>query len=87
MCSCGRGFGANFAEPGRDILSLIIRVTPATKKKIAIGFWHPCGAAGQRLGVFLLKRQQLLDYALGEVKTRVERKYPVQLTLGPSSVY
>ena len=31
---------------------------------------------------FLWKRQQLLDYALREVKTRVERKYPVRLTLG-----
>ena len=34
--------------------------------------------------VFLWKRQQLLIYALGEVKARVERKYPVRLTLGPA---
>ncbi len=34
------------------------------------------------LAVFLWKRQQLLTYALGEVKVRVERKYPVRLTLG-----
>ncbi len=31
---------------------------------------------------FLWKRQQLLEYALREVKTRVEAKYPVYLTLG-----
>ena len=36
------------------------------------------------LAVFLWKRQQLLTYALGEVKARVERKYPVRLTLGPA---
>ena len=34
--------------------------------------------------VFQWKRQQLLDYALKEVKTKVERKYPVTLTLGPA---
>lgn len=37
---------------------------------------------GVALGVFLLKRQELLTYALGQVKTKVERKYPVTLTLG-----
>jgi hypothetical protein len=36
------------------------------------------------LALFLWKRQQLLTYALGEVKVRVERKYPVHLTLGPA---
>ena len=36
------------------------------------------------LAIFLWKRQQLLTYALGEVKARVERKYPVHLTLGPA---
>ena len=34
------------------------------------------------LGVFLWKRQQLLEYALAKVKERVEAKYPVRLTLG-----
>ena len=36
------------------------------------------------LALFLWQRQRLLTYALGEVKTRVERKYPVRLTLGPA---
>ena len=36
------------------------------------------------LSIFLWKRQLLLDYALREVKTRVERKYPVRLALGPA---
>ena len=36
------------------------------------------------LAVFQWKRQQLLDYALSEVKAKVERKYPVILTLGPA---
>ncbi|GAA4011530.1 biosynthetic peptidoglycan transglycosylase [Hymenobacter fastidiosus] len=39
---------------------------------------------GVALGVFLLKRQELLTYALRQVKARVERKYPVTLTLGPA---
>jgi hypothetical protein len=34
------------------------------------------------LAVFLFKRQELLDYALGQVKAKLERKYPVTLTLG-----
>ena len=34
--------------------------------------------------VFQWKRQQLLTYALGEVKAKIERKYPVILTLGPA---
>ena len=34
--------------------------------------------------VFQWKRQQLLAYALGEVKAKIERKYPVILTLGPA---
>lgn len=36
------------------------------------------------LGIFLLKRQQLLNYALLQVKAKVERKFPVVLTLGPA---
>ena len=34
--------------------------------------------------VFQWKRQQLLDFALSEVKGKIERKYPVVLTLGPA---
>jgi hypothetical protein len=59
-------------------------VTPATKKKIAIGIGILVVLLASAVGIFLLKRQQLLDYALKEVKTRVERKYPVQLSLGPA---
>jgi hypothetical protein len=33
---------------------------------------------------FQWKRQQLLTYALAKVKAKVERKYPVVLTLGPA---
>ncbi|QHJ09459.1 biosynthetic peptidoglycan transglycosylase [Hymenobacter busanensis] len=36
------------------------------------------------LGVFLLKREQLLRYALGQAKQKIERRYPVTLTLGPA---
>ena len=35
-------------------------------------------------GLFQWNRQKLLDAALREVKARVERKYPVALTLGPA---
>ena len=35
--------------------------------------------------LFQWKRQQLLTYALREVKAKVERKYPVILTLGPAA--
>ncbi len=35
-------------------------------------------------GLFQWKRQQLLAYALREIKARVERKYPVVLALGPA---
>ena len=34
--------------------------------------------------VFQWKRQQLLTYALSEIKAKVEGKYPVVLTLGPA---
>lgn len=36
------------------------------------------------LGIFLYKRQSLLDYALSQVKAKVERKFPVTLALGPA---
>jgi hypothetical protein len=59
-------------------------VKPKTKK---ILYWSLGSVAALLLiglGIFLLKREQLLRYALGEVKTKVERKYPVTLTLGPA---
>ncbi|WP_167852091.1 transglycosylase domain-containing protein [Hymenobacter elongatus] len=57
-------------------------MTLATQKKIGIGLGIIAVLLGVALGVFLLKRQELLDYALQQVKTKVERKYPVALTLG-----
>ncbi|WP_345225159.1 biosynthetic peptidoglycan transglycosylase [Hymenobacter koreensis] len=36
------------------------------------------------LGVFLIKRQELLQYALRQTKQKVEKRYPVTLTLGPA---
>ncbi|WP_165370515.1 transglycosylase domain-containing protein [Hymenobacter persicinus] len=59
-------------------------MTSATKKKIAIGLGILVVLLGVALGVFLLKRQELLTYALQQVKAKVERKYPVALTLGPA---
>ncbi|WP_324676833.1 biosynthetic peptidoglycan transglycosylase [Hymenobacter sp. GOD-10R] len=56
----------------------------AVKKKIGIGLGLVVVLLGLALAAFLLKRQQLLDYALAQVKTKVERKYPAQLTLGPA---
>ncbi|MCC3160493.1 transglycosylase domain-containing protein [Hymenobacter sp. 15J16-1T3B] len=58
---------------------------PKTKK---ILYWSLGSVAALLLiglGIFLLKREQLLRYALGEVKTKVERKYPVTLGLGPAA--
>jgi hypothetical protein len=57
-------------------------VTSATKKKIGIGLGILAALLAVGLTVFLLKRQALLTYALAQVKTKVERKYPVALTLG-----
>ena len=61
-----------------------VRISPSTKRLII-------GIASSLVAVLLLafavfqwKRQQLLEYALKEVKAKVERKYPVILTLGPA---
>ncbi|MBG8555709.1 transglycosylase domain-containing protein [Hymenobacter guriensis] len=59
-------------------------MNPATKKKIGIGVGVVVALLALGLAVFLLKRQELLEYALREVKTKVEKKYPVTLTLGPA---
>ncbi|UOQ77975.1 hypothetical protein MUN84_04920 [Hymenobacter sp. 5516J-16] len=59
-------------------------MTPATKKKIGIGLGILAALLLLGLSIFLFKRQQLLDYALQQVKAKVERKYPVVLTLGPA---
>ncbi|WP_052733076.1 biosynthetic peptidoglycan transglycosylase [Hymenobacter terrenus] len=61
-----------------------MRISPSTKR-LLIGI---LGGLSLLLlvafAVFQWKRQQLLTYALGEVKAKIERKYPVILTLGPA---
>jgi hypothetical protein len=61
-----------------------MRLSALAKKRIIYSLAGLLALVLVALGVFLWKRQQLLNYALGEVKTRVERKYPVTLTLGPA---
>jgi len=63
---------------------LNVRVKSATKKKIAIGLGIFVVLVVVAFGLFLLKRQQLLQYAMEQVKTRAERKYPVTLQFGPA---
>ncbi|MBJ6111424.1 transglycosylase domain-containing protein [Hymenobacter sp. BT523] len=61
-----------------------MRISPSTKRLV---FGILGGLAVLLLlafAVFQWKRQQLLDYALKEVKAKIERKYPVILTLGPA---
>ncbi|GAB3589708.1 transglycosylase domain-containing protein [Hymenobacter daeguensis] len=61
-----------------------MRLTPSTKR-LLIGILSGLAALVLiAFAVFQWKRQQLLDYALKEVKAKVERKYPVILTLGPA---
>ncbi|WP_223650972.1 transglycosylase domain-containing protein [Hymenobacter psoromatis] len=61
-----------------------MRVSDLAKKRILYALAGLLTLILLALIVFLWKRQQLLDYALGEVKVRVERQYPVTLTLGPA---
>ncbi len=61
-----------------------MRLSALAKKRI---IWSLAGLLALLLlvlGVFLLQRQRLLNYALEQIKTRVEHKYPVTLTLGPA---
>ena len=61
-----------------------MHISPSTKR-LLIGIL--AGLAAILLlafAVFQWKRQQLLTYALQAVKQKVERKYPVRLTLGPA---
>jgi hypothetical protein len=59
-----------------------MQLSIVAKKRILYALGGLAAVLVLALIVFLWKRQQLLNYALGEVKTRVERKYPVTLTLG-----
>ncbi|MGI4831835.1 MAG: transglycosylase domain-containing protein [Janthinobacterium lividum] len=61
-----------------------MRLSALAKKRITYGMAGVAAVLLLALAVFLWKRQQLLQYALSEVKARVERKYPVVLTLGPA---
>ncbi|MGI4864122.1 MAG: transglycosylase domain-containing protein [Janthinobacterium lividum] len=61
-----------------------MRLSSVAKKRIIYSLGGLGAVLLLALVVFLWKRQQLLNYALEQVKTRVERKYPVQLTLGPA---
>ena len=61
-----------------------MRLSALAKKRILYGVAGVAAVVLLALLGFLWKRQQLLQYALHEVKTRVERKYPVVLTLGPA---
>ena len=61
-----------------------MRISPSTKR-LLIGIASSLAALLLlAFAVFQWKRQQLLTYALSEVKAKIERKYPVILTLGPA---
>jgi hypothetical protein len=61
-----------------------VHITPSTKR-LLIGILSGLAALVLiAFAVFQWKRQQLLDYALKEVKAKIERRYPVILTLGPA---
>jgi len=61
-----------------------MRVSVLAKKRIIYTLAGLLTLLLLALGVFLWKRQQLLNYALKQVKAKVEAKYPVTLTLGPA---
>ena len=61
-----------------------VQLSPSTRR-LLIGILGSLAALLLlAFAVFQWKRQQLLTYALGEVKAKIERKYPVILTLGPA---
>ena len=61
-----------------------MQIAPSTKR-LLIGILGSLAALLLlAFAVFQWKRQQLLTYALSEVKAKIERKYPVILTLGPA---
>ena len=65
-------------------LLMSVRISSSTKR-LLIGILSSLMALILlAFAVFQWKRQQLLIYALREVKAKIERKYPVILTLGPA---
>lgn len=61
-----------------------MRVSASAKKRIIYSLAGLLALLLLALSVFLWKRQQLLNYALKQVKAKVEAKYPATLTLGPA---
>ncbi|MCI1186826.1 transglycosylase domain-containing protein [Hymenobacter sp. DH14] len=61
-----------------------MRISPSTKRLLIGIFIGLVAVVLLALAVFQWKRQQLLTSALGLVKEKIERKYPVILTLGPA---
>ncbi|MDB5233168.1 MAG: hypothetical protein JWR44_161, partial [Hymenobacter sp.] len=61
-----------------------MRISPHTKRLLLGILGSLAVLLLLAFAVFQWKRQQLLSYALGEVKAKIERKYPVILTLGPA---
>jgi len=61
-----------------------MRVSALAKKRLSYALGGLLAALLLALLIFLWKRQQLLNYALVQVKAKVETKYPVVLTLGPA---
>lgn len=59
-------------------------ISPSTKRLVFGILGSVAALLLLAFAVFQWKRQQLLTYALGEVKAKIERKYPVILTLGPA---
>lgn len=61
-----------------------MRITPSTKRLLLGILGGLAVLLVLAFAAFRWKRQQLLRYALTEAKTKIERKYPVLLTLGPA---
>ena len=61
-----------------------MRISPSTKRLLLGIFGSLALLLVLAFAVFQWKRQQLLNLALEAVKTKIERKYPVTLTLGPA---
>ena len=59
----------------------------ATKKKIGIGLTLLVVLVAGAFGLFLLKRQQLLRYAMQQVKTRGRAQVPRHAGFRPSPVH